>query len=578
VTYPSIHISGLPITGIGNDSFYYSQPNAGKMTSLTISDSVTSIGYLAIYNCAGLTNVTIGNSVTSIGDAAFGYASLSSVIIPKSVTSIGDGAFAGNPLASVCFEGNEPSVPDFQDGIFFANNTHFSLKTIYYVKGAQGWGTNFEGFPTAPCIQCAGTGTINGHVYCTCDGSAIAGASVVVGINSVGIFSTTSASDGSYSISGIPVGTYSATVSKTNYYTITNSVTIPSGSLTNTQNFSLSPLPGLDYFGVGVNWANVTTPSGLSGVRGDIDASNLYNHLKTDLSSTFKHGTIVPLDATLTSANNLNIITSQFNQFATSVATNDTVVFYGSSHAVIGNFSDGTSGFVLWLSSDGPSHPGLTYSEFASLLNGLPNSVRKIVILDACHAGGIGDYLANSVKNISILASGFANPVTVGGINYTGNAFSEADGTGVFTDTLIAVLDAGIFDLNRITYDILIDSPNTYAGLYGQNLSLRDSGTAVFAGLQPQLYEGSGFTGNLASNTVSVVQSPPKVSKARIVSNSFQMTLTNVPSSGSIAIEVSTNLNSWLQVAFSPAAGTNLSFSFPTTNYTAAFFRTKVVP
>lgn len=415
--------------------------------------------------------------------------------------------------------------------------------------------------------------SVSGHITDSHSGLPITGATVQIGPLSV-----LSDANGYYSQSNLPPATYTATASANNYVSLTNTVTTSSSQKNVTKNFALSTLPKLDYFGVGVNWQNVTSPSGLSGVRGDIDATNLYNHLKTDLSSVFGQGTIVPLDATLSSANNLSTITSQFNQFATSVYTNDTVVFYASSHALIWNFGAGITGFTLWLSSDGPNNPGLTYSEFASLLNGLPNSVRKVVILDACHAGGIGDYLANSVKNISILASGFANPVTVGGINYTGNAFSKADGTGVFTDTLIAVLDAGIFDLNRITYDILIDSPNTYAGLYGQNLSLRDSGTAIFAGVQPQFYEGSGFTGNLASNTVSVVQSPPGVSHPKVVNGSFQMTLTNVPSSGSIAIEVSTNLNSWLQVAFSPAAGTNLNYSFSVTNAPYQFFRTKVVP
>ena len=46
------------------------------------------------YSCSGLTSVTIGNSVTSIGDYVFRYCSgLTSISIPNSVTSIGYSAF-----------------------------------------------------------------------------------------------------------------------------------------------------------------------------------------------------------------------------------------------------------------------------------------------------------------------------------------------------------------------------------------------------------------------------------------------------------------------------------------------------
>ena len=60
------------------------------LTSVTIPNSVTSIGSSAFENCSGLTSVTIPNSVTSIGSSAFsGCSGLTSVTIPNSVTSIG---------------------------------------------------------------------------------------------------------------------------------------------------------------------------------------------------------------------------------------------------------------------------------------------------------------------------------------------------------------------------------------------------------------------------------------------------------------------------------------------------------
>ena len=93
----------------------------GGLTSVTIPNSVTSIGDYAFYFCGGLTSVTIPNSVTSIGDYAFYFCSgLPSITIPNSVSSIGAQTFAAcsgltsvisqmeNPCAinSSCFEQN----------------------------------------------------------------------------------------------------------------------------------------------------------------------------------------------------------------------------------------------------------------------------------------------------------------------------------------------------------------------------------------------------------------------------------------------------------------------------------------
>ena len=58
----------------------------GAKTSVTIPNSVTSIGYNAFSGCRGLTSVTIPNSVTSIGGGAFdGCSRLTSVTIPNSL-------------------------------------------------------------------------------------------------------------------------------------------------------------------------------------------------------------------------------------------------------------------------------------------------------------------------------------------------------------------------------------------------------------------------------------------------------------------------------------------------------------
>ena len=57
-----------------------------NLTSITIPNSVTSIGDYAFAWCDGLASITIPNSVTSIGDSAFIYCtSLHTITIPKNV-------------------------------------------------------------------------------------------------------------------------------------------------------------------------------------------------------------------------------------------------------------------------------------------------------------------------------------------------------------------------------------------------------------------------------------------------------------------------------------------------------------
>ena len=75
---------------IGFQAFLY----CSGLTSVTIPNSVTSIEDYAFWGCSALTSVTIGNSVESIGTQAFYMCSaLTSVTIPKSVTRIRDRAF-----------------------------------------------------------------------------------------------------------------------------------------------------------------------------------------------------------------------------------------------------------------------------------------------------------------------------------------------------------------------------------------------------------------------------------------------------------------------------------------------------
>ena len=92
-----------------------------SLTSITIPNSVISIGEFAFDGCTSLTSVTIPNSVISIGGRAFeNCSSLISVTIPNSVTSIGEDAFEGTGIYT--------NAANWKNGALYINNCLIRVK------------------------------------------------------------------------------------------------------------------------------------------------------------------------------------------------------------------------------------------------------------------------------------------------------------------------------------------------------------------------------------------------------------------------------------------------------------------
>jgi len=82
---------GIGVTRIGDNAF-----NEHWIKSVTLPNTITSIGLYAFNNCSYLKSITLPNSITTLGRRAFCGCKFESIVLPNSLTSTGVEAFAAN--------------------------------------------------------------------------------------------------------------------------------------------------------------------------------------------------------------------------------------------------------------------------------------------------------------------------------------------------------------------------------------------------------------------------------------------------------------------------------------------------
>ena len=154
-------VNGYPVTCIATDAFYI----CPSLTSVTIPDSVTNLGFEAFSQCQNLTNLNLGNGVISIGDRAFEFCTaLPSVNIPNSVKSLGNYAFAN---CSILPRVTIPSsVTSIGQSVFY--NCH-ALTNLVISNSATSIGQlAFQGCPLASVNLGNGVTSIGQYAFQGC--------------------------------------------------------------------------------------------------------------------------------------------------------------------------------------------------------------------------------------------------------------------------------------------------------------------------------------------------------------------------------------------------------------------------
>ena len=138
------------VTSIGKSAF----EDCSNLDSLTIKGVATSIGAYAFGSCTSLTSLSLVGSFQTIGDYAFVSCGMTSLTIDATITSIEKYAFSSRSLTSLSLTGNVQKIGDYA---FYSCP---SLKTVTLPKSLTSIGAYaFDSCTSLDSIEIPGTVT-----------------------------------------------------------------------------------------------------------------------------------------------------------------------------------------------------------------------------------------------------------------------------------------------------------------------------------------------------------------------------------------------------------------------------------
>ena len=118
-----------------------------KLAAVTFGEKVKNIPSCAFFECTGLTSIKIPNSVTSIDNSAFRYCTgLTSITIGNSVTAIGDSAFSGcTGLTSIKIPNSVTTIGNYAfSGCMELSNIYITDITAWCKISGLYWLMNYD--------------------------------------------------------------------------------------------------------------------------------------------------------------------------------------------------------------------------------------------------------------------------------------------------------------------------------------------------------------------------------------------------------------------------------------------------